>query len=192
MQARLALLPRPLCAHTAAQQPRCAASRRTPALPNRRGVLIWLTRFARLNIPEHDRSDVLPCFLSWASASSIAASHAISSLPNPQLDKYRTVVGELIPDGFVGLPIGDLAERGAIDPGHHPTLDNNMIDEFHERIVPATDGHLLRQRGEIGVGPLAAASIQPSRTGTCASNVSQAELVEAFSKHPLLRCTDIS
>jgi hypothetical protein len=64
---------------------------------------------ARLNIPEYDRSDVLPCFLSWASASSIAASHAISSLPNPQLDKYRTVVGELIPDGFVGLPIGDLA-----------------------------------------------------------------------------------
>jgi hypothetical protein len=33
-----------------------------------------------------------------------------------------------------------------------------------------------------GVGPSAAVSIQPSRTGTGASNVSQAELVEALSK----------
>jgi hypothetical protein len=132
------------------------------------------------------------------------------------------VVRELIPHRFVGLAEGDLAEGGAIDPGQHPPVDDEVIDELRERIVPATDGHLLRERGEIGigelaiievapdpvprliesagkspstmngVGPSAAVSIHSSRTGTCASNVSQAELVELFSKHPLLRCTDRS
>jgi hypothetical protein len=36
---------------------------------------------------------------------------AAPSSPDPQLDEYRTVVGELFPDGFVGLPIGDLADE---------------------------------------------------------------------------------
>ena len=40
--------------------------------------------------------------------------------------------------------------------------------------------------------PLGRCVDQASRTGTCTSSVSQAELVEVFSKHPLLRCTDIS
>jgi hypothetical protein len=132
------------------------------------------------------------------------------------------VVGELIPDGFVGLAVGHLAEGAAIDPGQDPPVDDEVVDELRERIVPTADRHLLREHGEIGVGgltivqvgpdlvvrlreaaveaprtmngtgPRADASIQRSRTGTCASSVAQAELVEALSKQPLLRWTDMS
>jgi hypothetical protein len=68
------------------------------------------------------------------------------------------VVGELVPDGFIGLAVSDLAERGAIDPGQHPPVDDEVIDEFGERVVPAAEGHVLRQRGEVGVGGLTAGS----------------------------------
>jgi hypothetical protein len=115
-----------------------------------------------------------------------------------------------------------VTKRGAIDPGQDPPVDDEVIDELGERIIPATDGHLLRQRGEIGGSGLAVVEVGPDpvvrlgepaievaqhdercwprghridpalQEGTCASSVSQAELVEAFSKHPLFRCTDMS
>jgi hypothetical protein len=139
-----------------------------------------------------------------------------------KLNQHRTVVRELIPDSFVGLVVDDLAQRAAIDPGHHPPIDHNMVNKFREGRVSTAHGHLLREPGEIGlsglaiihvgpdlimeliepavqvpstmkdVGLSAAASIQPSRTGTCARSVSRAEPVDGFSKQPLFRCTDIS
>jgi hypothetical protein len=137
------------------------------------------------------------------------------------------VVRELISHRLVGLAVGDLMEGHPINPGQDPPVADDVTDKLGERVVPATDGHALPERGEIGVerianveigpdpvdgliepalevprlksprtingvSPCAAASIQPSRTGICASSVSQAELVEAFSKHSLLRCTDMS
>jgi hypothetical protein len=44
--------------------------------------------------------------------------------PHPQLDHHRAVVGELLPDGLVGPAVGDVAEGGAVDPGHHPPVDH--------------------------------------------------------------------
>jgi hypothetical protein len=107
-----------------------------------------------LNTPEHDQSDVRPCFLARASASSTASSPVTASLLDPQLDEHRAVVGELIPDRLVGLAVGDVPERGAIDPGQHPPVDDEVVDELGERIVSATHGHVLRERGEIRVGGL--------------------------------------
>jgi hypothetical protein len=145
-----------------------------------------------------------------------------ATLLDPQLHEHRAVVGELIPHGCIGLAVRDLAERRAVDPGQDAPVDDDVINKSGKRVVPAGDGHVLCQRGEVGVGrvavveirphlvmglgeaavevpehderqrPCAAASIQPSRTGICSRSIAQAELVEAFSTHPLLRCTDRS
>jgi hypothetical protein len=85
----------------------------------------------------------------------------IPSLPHPQLDEHRTVIGELVPHRFVGLPVGDLPGRAAIDPGQRPRIDDNVINELREGIVPAAHGHLLRECGEIGVGRLAVVELGP-------------------------------
>jgi hypothetical protein len=114
-----------------------------------------LTKFGTLSVPEYDWSNVIPGFLSRARASSIASSPATAALPDPQLDEHRIVVGNLISDGFVGLAVSDLTEGRAIDQGQDPPLDDNIINELGERIVPAADGHLLSERGEIGVRRLA-------------------------------------
>jgi hypothetical protein len=81
--------------------------------------------------------------------------------PNPQLDEPRTAVGDVLPDACVGLAIGDVAERSAIDPGQDPPVDDEVIDAFGKRVVPAADGHLLRPCGEIGVGGLAIIEVGP-------------------------------
>jgi hypothetical protein len=60
-------------------------------------------------------------------------------LPNPQLDEHGTVVGELIPHRFVGLAVGDVAEGRAIDPGHDPLVDDEVIDELRLGSVSPTD-----------------------------------------------------
>jgi hypothetical protein len=90
-------------------------------------MLRRLTRFGTLSVPEHDRSDVLPCCLERARSSSIAPSPATTSLPDPQLDEHQTVVRDLIPDRFVGLTVGDVAKRGAIHPGHYPPVNDDVI-----------------------------------------------------------------
>ena len=90
-----------------------------------------------------------------------SSSPAAPSLPDPPLDEHRTVVGELIPHRFVLLTIGHLAERGAIDPGHDPPVDDEVIDELRERIVPAAHGHLLGERGEIRIGRFAIVEVGP-------------------------------
>jgi hypothetical protein len=68
------------------------------------------TRFATLNVPERDRSDVLPYFLPRARASTTASSPATAALPDPQFDDDRTVVGDLIPQH---APSAGLAGAGA-------------------------------------------------------------------------------
>jgi hypothetical protein len=83
-----------------------------------------------------------------------AASPAAPSSPNPQLNQHRAVVGECFPHRFVGLPIGEVAEGGAIDSRQRPAVNDNMINKFCERVVPATHRHVLGQRGEIGIGGL--------------------------------------
>ncbi len=82
-------------------------------------------------------------------------------LPDPQLDDHRAVVRELIPDGFVGLAVGDLAERGAVDLGEDSPVDDEVIDELGERMIPAADQHVLRQRGQVRVGGLAIVEVGP-------------------------------
>jgi hypothetical protein len=119
-------------------------------------MLRRLTRFETLNVPEHDRSDVFPGFLPRARSSSATSSPAPISLPDPQLDEHRTMVGELIPHRLIRLSGGDVTEGRAIDPGQDPPVDNDVIDKLGERIVPAADGHVLRDRREVGVGGLAA------------------------------------
>ncbi len=47
----------------------------------------------------------------------LSSSPVARSLPDPQLDEHRTVVGELIPHRSVLLAVGDVAEGGAINPG---------------------------------------------------------------------------
>jgi hypothetical protein len=175
-----------------------------------------------LNVPEHDRLDVFPLLLTEGASIVRHYCNATPSLPNPELHEYRTVIRDLIPHGFVLLAVGDLAKRGAIDPGQDPPVDDEVIDELGERVVVAAHRHLLRQCGEIGVGGLAIIEVCPDpvvwliepavevpqdnergrplrgfinptfQEGIYASSVSQAELVEAFSKHSLLRCTDMS
>jgi hypothetical protein len=71
------------------------------------------------------------------------------------------VVGELIPHGFVGLPRGELAKRATIDPGHYPSVDDDVIDELGEHIVPAAHGHILCECHEVGVGWLAIVEVDP-------------------------------
>jgi hypothetical protein len=71
------------------------------------------------------------------------------------------VVRELIPHRLVGLAVGDLAERATIDPGQHPPVDDEVIDALGECMVQAAHGHVLRQRGEIGVGGLAIVQVSP-------------------------------
>jgi len=137
-----------------------------------------------LNVPEHDRSEVPPRFLSRARSSSTASSPAITSLPDPQLDEHGTVVGELIPHRFVGLTVGDVAERRAIDPGQEPPVDHEVIDELGERMVPAAHGHVLRERGEIGIGWLAIIEVSPD-TVVCSSDA-------CASKRPLGNSRGIS
>jgi hypothetical protein len=119
-----------------------------------------------VNVPENGRSDVLPGLSSRARSSSAASSPTTPSLPNPQLNQHRTVVRELIPHRFVSLAGGDLAERAAIHPGQDPLVNHEVIDELGERMIPAADGHVLRHRGEIGVGGLAtqSASIERARS----------------------------
>jgi hypothetical protein len=91
-------------------------------------MLRRLTRFGTLNGPENDRSDVLPCFLEWERSLPATSSPAALSLPNPQPDEHPTVVGELIPNGFIGLAVGDLAEGGTIDPEHDSPVDDDVIE----------------------------------------------------------------
>jgi hypothetical protein len=86
-------------------------------------------------------------------------SYMTPSLPDPQLNEHRTVVRKLIPDGFVGLAVGNVAEGGPIDPGQDSLVDTDVIDDLGKRIVPAAHGHLLRERGKVGVGGLAARSL---------------------------------
>jgi len=124
-------------------------------------VDLLLTRFATWNVPAHGRSAVLPGVLSRAQVLSTASTPAPASLPNPQFNEHRTVVEELSPHRFVGLAVGHLAEGGAIDPGQDPPVDDDMINELGEFIVPAADRHVLRQRGEIGVGGLAIVQVSP-------------------------------
>jgi hypothetical protein len=82
-------------------------------------------------------------------------------LPDPQLDQHRTVVGELIPHGFVSLAVRDLTKGAAIDPGHDPPVDDEVVDELGEPVVPAADGHVLREHHEIRVGGLAVVEVAP-------------------------------
>jgi hypothetical protein len=85
----------------------------------------------------------------------MAFSPVAPALPDPQLDEHRVVVRDLFPYRSVRLAVGDMAERGAIDPGQHPPVDDDVIDELSECVVPAADRHVLRDRGEVGVGRLA-------------------------------------
>jgi hypothetical protein len=185
-------------------------------------MLILLARYGTLHVPKHGRSDVLPYFLRRAREVSTPSSPTEPVLPHLQLDDHRAVIREFFPDGCVGLAVSHVAKGGAIDPGHHPPVDDDVVNEVGKWVVPTADGHVLRHRREVGVsglaivqlgphlvmgpvqpavevpstmnglGPCAAASIQPSMTGTCAMSVGQAELVVELSKQPLLRCTDIS
>jgi hypothetical protein len=71
------------------------------------------------------------------------------------------VVGEPISDRLVGLAVGDVAERGAIDPGQHPPVDDEVVGELGDGMIPAADGPVLRPRGAIGVGRLAIIQVGP-------------------------------
>jgi hypothetical protein len=95
--------------------------------------------------------------------------NAALALLNPQLDEHRTVVRELIPHPLVSLAVGDLAEGRAINPGQNPPVDDDMVNELGERVVPAAHGHLLRQRGEIGVGGVAIVQVGPHSV-SCSSD----------------------
>ena len=66
-------------------------------------------------------------FLWRARDVSALASPMIPKLPNPQLDDQWAVVGNLIPEHMIGLAVGHLEERGAIDPGHHPPVHDDVI-----------------------------------------------------------------
>src|SRR5262245_25616291 len=93
-----------------------------------------------VNVPEHDRSDVLHGFLSKARVSSTASLPATPALPDPQLNEHRTVVGELIPDRFALLAVVHLAERGAIDPGQDPAVDDEQrASEEAQNKEPVSD-----------------------------------------------------
>ena len=83
------------------------------------------------------------------------------TLPDPQLDLHRAVVRELVPHRRIRLAVGDLAEGGAVDPGPHPPLDDDVVDELGEGVVPAADRHVPGQRGEVGVDRLAVVEVGP-------------------------------
>ncbi len=61
-----------------------------------------------------------------------------------------------------------------------------------EELLDDTTARLKAPSTMNGVGPSAAASIQPSRTGTWASSSAQSDPVTVLSAQPLLRCTDIN
>ena len=81
--------------------------------------------------------------------------------PDPQLDEHQAVVGEFCPHGCVGLAVGDLAKGAAIHLRQDPPVDDEVIDELREHVVAAAHGHLLRERGEIGVRGLAIIQVGP-------------------------------
>jgi hypothetical protein len=91
----------------------------------------------------------------------LCSSPAVRPLPDSQLDEQQTVVRDLIPDRFISLSVGDMTEGGAIHPAQDPRVDDNVINELGKRIIAATDGHVLRERGEVGIGGLAIIQVGP-------------------------------
>jgi hypothetical protein len=73
---------------------------------------------------------------------STTPSPTVPLLPDPQRDAYRIVVGDLIPNGFVRLVIGHLAEGAAIAPRQNPPLDRASKQGRYQRgIETSTKGH---------------------------------------------------
>lgn len=99
-----------------------------------------------------------------------------------QLDEYRRVVRDLIPDRFVGLAVGHMAERRAIHSGHYPPVDDDVVNKFGNVlsrqlmgmsrvnvIRSGCAGSLTSRRPCVGLaapGPTAVALIPPCIVGT--------------------------
>jgi hypothetical protein len=82
-------------------------------------------------------------------------------LLDPHLDHDRTMVGNLVPDRLVGLTKCHVTKRRAIGERDGPLVEHDVIDEFNERVLLATDRHVLRDRSEVRIGGLCVIELCP-------------------------------
>jgi hypothetical protein len=141
------------------------------------GVLRRLTRRALLTVSAHHRSCVFPSVWSRVKVSSTTSVLATPALLDPELDDDWAVIRELIPDGLVRLAVGHLPERAAVHPGHHPRVNDDMVNKLRERVVPAAHRHVLSERGEIRIGPFAVIQVGPDPIARLGRGVEYAQVI---------------